>query len=74
MKILVKIQFAFFFFPVPIAAKYFIPIYLGYEIFAGISGGTSILGMNIAHFAHVGGAVTGGLIAWYWKKNQFKMR
>ena len=67
-------KLALIFFPVPIAAKYFIPIYLGYEIFAGISGGTSILGMNIAHFAHVGGAVTGGLIAWYWKKNQFKMR
>ena len=27
---------------------------------------------NIAHFAHVGGALIGFIIAWYWKKNQFK--
>ena len=27
---------------------------------------------NIAHFAHIGGALIGFIIAWYWKKNQFK--
>ena len=26
---------------------------------------------NIAHFAHIGGAIIGFIIAWYWKKNQF---
>ena len=25
----------------------------------------------IAHFAHIGGAVTGLIMMWYWKKNQF---
>jgi membrane associated rhomboid family serine protease len=65
-------KLALIFLPIPIKAKYFIPIFLGYEIFAGVSGGVSVLGMNIAHFAHVGGALTGGLIAWYWKNNQFK--
>lgn len=65
-------KLALIFLPIPISAKYFIPLYLAYEIFAGISGGVSVLGMNVAHFAHVGGALTGGLIAWYWKKNQFK--
>ena len=65
-------KMALIFLPIPISAKYFIPIYLGYEIFAGLFGGASVLGMNVAHFAHVGGALTGGLIALYWKKNQFK--
>jgi membrane associated rhomboid family serine protease len=27
---------------------------------------------NIAHFAHIGGAIIGFAIAWYWKQNQFQ--
>ncbi|MFY0631231.1 MAG: rhomboid family intramembrane serine protease [Flavobacteriaceae bacterium] len=65
-------KMALIFLPVPIAAKYFIPVLLAYETLSGIFGGTSILGVNVAHFAHVGGALTGGLIALYWKKTQFK--
>ncbi len=65
-------KMALIFLPVPIAAKYFIPILLTYEILSGIFGWSSIFGVNIAHFAHVGGALVGGIIAWYWKKNQFK--
>ncbi|APG64337.1 hypothetical protein LPB136_02660 [Tenacibaculum todarodis] len=64
-------KMAFIFLPVPVAAKYFIPVLLIYETLSGIFGWSSIFG-NIAHFAHVGGAVVGGLIAWYWKKTQFK--
>lgn len=60
------------FLPVPISAKYFIPLILAYEIISGYTGGNSMFGVNVAHFAHVGGALTGLLIAWYWKKNQFK--
>jgi len=26
---------------------------------------------GIAHFAHIGGAITGFIMMWYWKKNQF---
>lgn len=62
------------FLPIPIAAKYFIPLVLAYEIISGYTGGSSMFGVNVAHFAHVGGAITGGLIAWYWKKNQFRMQ
>jgi membrane associated rhomboid family serine protease len=65
-------KMAFIFLPVPIAAKYFIPVLLGYEILSGIFGWSSVFGVNIAHFAHVGGAIVGGLIAWYWKNKQFK--
>ncbi len=66
-------KMALIFLPVPIAAKYFIPILLTYEILSGVFGWSSIFGVNVAHFAHLGGAIVGGLIAFYWKKNQFKV-
>ncbi|QTE23471.1 rhomboid family intramembrane serine protease [Polaribacter cellanae] len=62
-------KLALIFFPVPIAAKYFIPIMILGDLFFGM---TKYSIGNIAHFAHVGGALIGFLIAWYWKKNQFK--
>jgi membrane associated rhomboid family serine protease len=65
-------KMALIFLPIPIAAKYFIPAFLAYEVFAGMFGGVTILGAQIAHFAHVGGALTGGLIALYWKRSQTK--
>jgi membrane associated rhomboid family serine protease len=67
-------KMALIFLPVPIAAKYFIPILLGYETLSGIFGWSSLFGINVGHFAHIGGAIVGALIAWYWKKNQFKMQ
>ena len=65
-------KLALIFLPIPIKAKYFIPIIVTYEIYSGFTGGNSIFGVNVAHFAHVGGALIGFLIAWYWKQNQFK--
>lgn len=59
------------FLPIPIKAKYFIPLLLAYEIISGITGGNSMFGVSVAHFAHVGGALTGFIIMWYWKKTQF---
>ncbi|XLS30432.1 rhomboid family intramembrane serine protease [Flavobacteriaceae bacterium M23B6Z8] len=58
------------FIPFPIKAKYFIPILVGLDLFSGVTG-YSIFGSNIAHFAHVGGALFGFIMMWYWKKNQF---
>tara|TARA_R110000850_G_scaffold42454_30_gene108989 strand:- start:1277 stop:2044 length:768 start_codon:yes stop_codon:yes gene_type:complete len=56
------------FLPIPIAAKYFIPVLVLLDLFSGITG-FSLFGAGIAHFAHVGGAVIGFLIMLYWKKN-----
>jgi membrane associated rhomboid family serine protease len=64
-------KLALIFLPVPIAAKYFIPVLIALDLFSGLTG-FSIFGGGIAHFAHVGGAVIGFIIMWYWKKNQFK--
>lgn len=59
------------FLPIPIKAKIFIPLLLGYEIISGLSGGSTMFGFNIGHFAHIGGALTGFIIMYFWKKNQF---
>ncbi len=60
-------KLALIFFPVPISAKYFIPIIIIGDLFFGLTGYNT----GIAHFAHLGGALIGFIIAMYWKKNQF---
>ena len=51
--------------PIPIKAKYFVSIYAFIELYLGVF---PTQGDNIAHFAHLGGAGTGFLILFYWKK------
>ncbi len=58
------------FFPVPIKAKYFIPALILLDLFSGLTG-VSIFGQNIANWAHIGGALFGFIMAYYWKKNSF---
>lgn len=61
------------FIPVPIKAKYFVPGLLVLDLVLGFKG-SSIFGSGgtgVAHFAHIGGALTGFIMMWYWKKNQF---
>jgi membrane associated rhomboid family serine protease len=65
-----NIELMLLFLPVPIKAKYFVPILVLLDLFSGITG-SSVMGGNIAHFAHVGGALFGILMVWYWKRNQF---
>lgn len=56
------------FLPIPIKAKYFIPIILLLELYSGMNQSAS----TIAHFAHLGGALVGWLFIRNWKKNQFR--
>jgi len=60
------------FIPIPIKAKYFVPGLMLVDLYLGLNG-SSIFGTNtgIAHFAHLGGALTGFLMVWYWRKNSF---
>ena len=53
--------------PIPIKAKYFVLIYGAIELYSGISNITNSTS-NIAHFAHVGGALFGLLLMVYWNK------
>jgi len=55
------------FLPIPIAAKYFVPVLLLIDLSAGITG-VAIFGQNIAHFAHIGGALAGFLLVTFWLK------
>lgn len=55
------------FLPIPIKAKYFIPALIVGDLIFGLSGSPS----GIAHWAHIGGALFGFIMAWYWKKNSF---
>jgi membrane associated rhomboid family serine protease len=57
------------FLPVPIAAKYFIPALIALDLFSGVTG-FSIFGGGIAHFGHVGGAIIGFLLMWYWRSQR----
>ncbi|MGB1170994.1 MAG: rhomboid family intramembrane serine protease [Flavobacteriaceae bacterium] len=54
--------------PIPIRAKFLVPILIVVDLFFGFS---SYSMGPIAHFAHVGGALTGLLMMWYWRRNQF---
>ena len=59
------------FFPIPIKAKYFIPGIILLDLFSAITGQAIFSPSNTAYIAHIGGALTGFLIMYYWKKNQF---
>jgi len=59
------------FFPVPVKAKYFIPVLIGLDVFSGLTGISIFSPSNTAYWAHIGGALTGLLMMLYWKKTQF---
>lgn len=50
--------------PVTLKAKWMVLIFIGIELFTGISGTK----MGIAHFAHLGGMLMGFLLMLFWKK------
>ncbi|HLP22132.1 MAG TPA: rhomboid family intramembrane serine protease, partial [Chitinophagales bacterium] len=54
------------FIPIPVKAKYFVAVYILIELWQGfaMSGGD-----NVAHFAHLGGALFGFLLVKYWNRN-----
>lgn len=53
------------FFPVPIKAKWFV---IGYGVMELVLGILDNAGDNVAHFAHLGGLITGFFIVLYWRK------
>ena len=57
------------FIPIPVKAKYVVPVYILIELFSGIR---QIPGDNVGHFAHLGGAIIGFLLVFYWNKTNRK--
>ena len=50
--------------PISLQAKYFVLIYAGIELFLGVRG----FNTGVAHFAHLGGAISGFLLIMYWRE------
>ncbi|HYG51772.1 MAG TPA: rhomboid family intramembrane serine protease [Flavobacteriales bacterium] len=55
------------FFPVPIKAKYLVPFMVLLELFLGVN---NFQWDNIAHFAHLGGALFGFILIKIWQRNR----
>jgi len=58
------------FLPIPIKAKYFIPGIILLDVISAITGQSFFSPSNTAYMAHVGGAVIGFIIMYFWKKNE----
>jgi rhomboid-like protein len=52
------------FIPVPVKAKYIIPVYILVELSLGVA---QIQGDSVAHYAHLGGALIGFILVKIWK-------
>ncbi|MGF1923777.1 MAG: rhomboid family intramembrane serine protease [Bacteroidia bacterium] len=59
-----NIEMYIMFIPVPIKAKYIIPVYIVIELGLGV---TKIAGDSVAHFAHLGGALIGYILVKMWR-------
>lgn len=57
------------FIPFPIKAKVLFPIAIIVSLYLGISGS----GGNIAHFAHIGGALVGYILIKIWGRNRYRI-
>jgi len=53
--------------PVPIKAKYLVPLYGLYELYSGVN---QTPGDNVAHFAHVAGLLVGFVLVMFWERNR----
>lgn len=50
--------------PIPMKAKYFVVLFGAFELITGMNGHQP----GVAHFAHLGGLITGVLIVLYWRR------
>jgi membrane associated rhomboid family serine protease len=59
----------YLFFAIPVKAKYVVVLYGVIELYSGLTGS----GGNVAHFAHLGGLLTGIIIILFWR-SKYKQR
>jgi len=57
--------------PIPVKAKYLIGGYFLLNVYSAITGSSIIGPSNTAYWAHIGGALIGFIMMYYWKKNSF---
>lgn len=61
--------YIYIYFFLPLKAKWFVLIYIAIELFSSIQNSA---GDNVAHVAHLGGALFGLLLVYFWNKNNRK--
>ena len=59
-------DYVYLYFFVPLKAKWLVLGYAGYELYQAIRNSA---GDNVAHVAHLGGALFGILLVWFWNRN-----
>jgi membrane associated rhomboid family serine protease len=60
-----NIEMYIMFIPMPVKAKYIIPVYIVIELFLGLG---RFQGDSVAHFAHLGGALIGYILVKIWRR------
>lgn len=65
-----NVEMMLIFLPIPVKAKYFVPFFLIVELISGVA---NFSFDNIAHFAHLGGAIVGFILVMFWKKDLRRM-
>ena len=65
-----NVQLMLLFPPIPIKAKVLVPLLILFDLFFGF---TSYSVGPIAHFAHIGGAVTGFIMMWYVHREEHRV-
>jgi len=58
--------YIYIYFFLPLKAKWFVLIYAGFELMMALQNSA---GDNVAHFAHLGGALFGLALVYFWNKN-----
>jgi membrane associated rhomboid family serine protease len=61
--------YIYIYFFIPLKAKWFVMLYAAFELYSGIRNSA---GDDIAHFAHLGGALVGIILVYYWNKTNRK--
>lgn len=51
--------------PIPVKVKWLMLGFMAFDLFGGVAGTD-----NIAHFAHLGGAITGFIMVWIWSRDR----
>ncbi len=61
--------YIYIYFFLPLKAKWFVLLYIGIELYMSIN---ATAGDNVAHVAHLGGALFGLILVYYWNKTNKK--
>ncbi len=61
--------YIYIYFLLPLKAKWFVIIYAGFELLQAVQNSA---GDNVAHIAHLGGALVGIILVYYWNKSNKK--